>query len=225
MLKFEYNRDFNVESLGNSTPYNTSDQSFLSINKKGQEFGIISMNNYDNKFIHTFKPHNGKVNTLILNKYKLDQIIDVDSVKEIPLFKVEQSRNQFFIPMLIVLTIIIINLFYKGVMKDVKTVNKKLYTIKEDELFEVAINAGAKDCLTLDNIFEVITEKEDFYKVRTELEKKIDTLDYSSIEWRPHNYIELDKDQSNNAVEVLTSLEDLDDVQNIFTNVNIKNLQ
>ena len=37
--------------------------------------------------------------------------------------------------------------------------------IKEDELFEIAINAGAKDCLTLDNIFEVITEKEDFYKV------------------------------------------------------------
>ena len=37
--------------------------------------------------------------------------------------------------------------------------------IKEDEIFEIAINAGAKDCLTLYNIFEVITEKEDFYKV------------------------------------------------------------
>ena len=97
--------------------------------------------------------------------------------------------------------------------------------IKEDELFEIAINAGAKDCLTLDNMFEVITEKEDFYKVKIELEKKIDAFEYSSIEWRPLNYIELDKDQSNSAVEVLTSLEDLDDVQNIFTNANLKNLQ
>ena len=97
--------------------------------------------------------------------------------------------------------------------------------IKEDELFEIAINAGAKDCLTLDNIFEVITEKEDFYKVKLELEKKIDAFEYSSIEWRPLNYIELDKDQSNNVAEVLTSLEDLDDVQNIFTNANLKNLQ
>ena len=97
--------------------------------------------------------------------------------------------------------------------------------IKEDELFEIAINAGAKDCLTLDNIFEVITEKEDFYKVKIELEKKIDVFEYSSIEWRPLNYIELDKDQSNNVAEVLTSLEDLDDVQNIFTNANLKNLQ
>jgi len=97
--------------------------------------------------------------------------------------------------------------------------------IKEDELFEIAINAGAKDCLTLESIFEVITEKEDFYKVKIELEKKIDTFEYSSIEWRPLNYIELDKDQSNNVAEVLTTLEDLDDVQNIFTNANLKNLQ
>ena len=97
--------------------------------------------------------------------------------------------------------------------------------IKEDELFEIAINAGAKDCLTLESIFEVITEKEDFYKVKIELEKKIDAFEYSSIEWRPLNYIELDKDQSNNVAEVLTSLEDLDDVQNIFTNANLKNLQ
>ena len=135
MLKFEYNRDFNVEILGNSAPYNRIDQSFLSVNKKGEEFGIVSMNNYDNKFIHTFKPHNGKINTSILNKYKLDQIINIDSAEEIPLFKVEQSRNQFFIPMLIVLVIIIINLLYKGIKKDVKEVNKKLYTLEEDELF------------------------------------------------------------------------------------------
>ena len=50
-------------------------------------------------------------------------------------------------------------------------------------------------------------------------------MDYSSIEWRPHNYIELDKDQAIMTAEVLTSLEDLDDVQNIFTNANLKNLQ
>ncbi len=135
MLKFKYSRDFNVESLGNSAPFNRSNQSFLSVNNKGEEFGVVSINNYDNKFIHTFKPHNGKINISILNKYKLDQIIDVNSVKEIPLYKVEQSRNQFFIPMLIVLVIIIINLLYKGIKKDVKAVNKKLYTIEEDELF------------------------------------------------------------------------------------------
>jgi len=97
--------------------------------------------------------------------------------------------------------------------------------IKEEEIFEIAINAGAKDCVSLDEIFEVITEKEDFYKIKTELEKKIDTFNYSSIEWRPLNYIDLDQDQGEQIIEVLTALEELDDVQNIFSNANLKNLQ
>ena len=97
--------------------------------------------------------------------------------------------------------------------------------IKEEEIFEIAINASAKDCVSLDEIFEIITEKEDFYKIKTELEKKIDTFNYSSIEWRPLNYIDLDQDQGEQIIEVLTALEELDDVQNIFSNANLKNLQ
>ena len=97
--------------------------------------------------------------------------------------------------------------------------------IKEEEIFEIAINAGAKDCLSIDNIFEIITEKEDFYKIKTELEKKIEFFTYSSIEWRPSNYLKLNKEQSEQILEVLTALEELDDVQNIFTNANLKNLQ
>jgi len=97
--------------------------------------------------------------------------------------------------------------------------------IKEDEIFEIAINAGAKDCVSLDENYEIITKKEDFYKIKTELEKKIETFNYSSIEWRPLNYIDLDKNQSDQIIEVLTALEELDDVQNIFTNANLKNLQ
>ena len=96
--------------------------------------------------------------------------------------------------------------------------------IKEEEIFEIAINAGAKDCVSLDKTFEIITEKEDFYKIKTELEKKIETFNYSSIEWRPLNYIDLNKDQSQQIIEVLTSLEELDDVQNIFTNANLYNI-
>jgi YebC/PmpR family DNA-binding regulatory protein len=97
--------------------------------------------------------------------------------------------------------------------------------IKEEEIFEMAINAGAKDCIGLNKIFEIITEKENFYKIKTELEKKIETFNYSAIEWRPSNYLDLNKDQSDQIIEVLTTLEELDDVQNIFTNANLKNLQ
>ena len=48
--------------------------------------------------------------------------------------------------------------------------------IGEEEVFEAAINSGAKDCSTINGIHEIITEKEDFYKIKTELEKKIDEL-------------------------------------------------
>ena len=97
--------------------------------------------------------------------------------------------------------------------------------IQEDQIFEIAINAGAKDCSSLDNIFEITTEKEDFYKIKIELEKKVKSFTYSSIEWRPFNYIEVNKEQSDQIFEVLTALDELDDVQNIFTNANLKNLQ
>ena len=97
--------------------------------------------------------------------------------------------------------------------------------IKEEEIFEIAINAGAKDCLNLSNVFEIITEKEDFYKIKTELEKKIETFTYSAIEWRPINYVDITKEKSEHVIETLSALEELDDVQNIFTNANLKKIQ
>ena len=94
---------------------------------------------------------------------------------------------------------------------------------REDEMFEIATNSGAKDCFNLDNYHEIISEKEDFYKVKSEFEKKIDIFEYSGIEWRPINYINLKTEESKKIVEILESLEDLDDVQNIYTNANLEN--
>ena len=96
--------------------------------------------------------------------------------------------------------------------------------LKEEEIFELATNAGAQDCINLNNIFEIITQKEDFYKIKTELEKKIETFNYSSIEWRALNYINLDDEKSEQILDILSALEELDDVQNIFTNVKLTNL-
>ena len=95
--------------------------------------------------------------------------------------------------------------------------------ISEEEAFEIAIDSGAKDCVKKDSSHEIITAKEDFYKIKTELEKKIDTFVYSAIEWRPLNYLNLDNDQSKKMLEVLSALEELDDVQNIFTNASLEN--
>ena len=95
--------------------------------------------------------------------------------------------------------------------------------ISEEEVFEITINSGAKDCISIKDFYEIITKKEDFYKIKTELEKKIDNFAYSAIEWRASNYLKLNKEQSEKIIEVLSALEELDDVQNIFTNAILEN--
>ncbi len=102
-------------------------------------------------------------------------------------------------------------------------VDKK--TCSEEQIFEIAINSGAKDCVNLDNYYEVISEKEDFYKVKSEIEKKLDNFEYFGVEWRPLSYLNLVKEQNEKIVEVLEALEELDDVQNVYTNVNLGNIQ
>ena len=52
----------------------------------------------------------------------------------------------------------------------------------------MAINFGAKDCFNLENCHEIITEKEDFYKVKSEFEKNLIDFIYSGIEWRPVSF-------------------------------------
>ncbi len=95
--------------------------------------------------------------------------------------------------------------------------------ISEEEAFEIAISSGAKDCTKINGFHEIITEKADFYKIKTLLEKKIENFAYSAIEWRALNFLNLDKEQSKKMLEVLNALEELDDVQNIFTNAKLEN--
>ena len=94
----------------------------------------------------------------------------------------------------------------------------------EEEVFEIATTSGAKDCINLKKYHEIISEKEDFYKVKSEFEKKLYNIDYSGIEWRPLNYLSLNKEQNEKIINTLESLE-LDDVQNIYTNVNLSEIK
>tara|TARA_X000001036_G_scaffold375392_1_gene364217 strand:- start:357 stop:1088 length:732 start_codon:yes stop_codon:yes gene_type:complete len=112
------------------------------------------------------------------------------------------------------------HLFYNcGVLH----IDKKICS--DEEIFEMATNSESEDCFNLENYHEVITKKEDFYKVKSKFEKKIDSFLYSGIEWRPNSYIDLDKEQSQKIVVTLESLEELDDVQNIYTNANLEKIK
>ena len=74
----------------------------------------------------------------------------------------------------------------------------------------------AKDCISYKNFHEIITNKEDFYKIKTEAEKLTKNFIYSDIEWRPKTVISLkEREEMENMLELL---EDNEDVQKIFHN-------
>ena len=95
--------------------------------------------------------------------------------------------------------------------------------ISDNEILEFAINGGAEDCQSGDQFHEVITTKDNFYKVKLEIEKKIQDFISSGIEWMPINKIFLDKEKTKSVLDFLETLENDDDVQRVYANLEIDN--
>ena len=95
--------------------------------------------------------------------------------------------------------------------------------ISDNNVLELAINGGAEDCLSDGPYHEVITRKENFYKVKIEIEKKIQEFISSGIEWLPINKISLSKEKVKSVLDFLEKLEDDDDVQHVYANLKIDN--
>ncbi|MDC0855637.1 YebC/PmpR family DNA-binding transcriptional regulator, partial [Candidatus Pelagibacter sp.] len=55
------------------------------------------------------------------------------------------------------------------------------------------------------------------------LEEKIKNFISTEIEWVPLNSVDVDKDKSEAAIEFLETLENDDDVQNVYSNINFSN--
>ena len=92
--------------------------------------------------------------------------------------------------------------------------------ISEEKALELALNAGADDCISHKSEFhEIHCPKEEIYKVKKILEKDIDLFISTGIEWIPIVFIELNKIEKDDILSFLENLEDDDDVQNVFSNV------
>ena len=93
--------------------------------------------------------------------------------------------------------------------------------ISDNDMLELAINCGAEDCSYNNSFHEVITLKENFYKVKTEIEKKIQEFISSGIEWLPTNKILLDEEKTKSVLNLLEILEEDDDVQYVYANLEV----
>jgi len=95
--------------------------------------------------------------------------------------------------------------------------------ISDNDILELAIQGGAEDCSSDGLSHEIITKKDSFYKVKVEIEKKINEFISSGIEWLPINKILLDKEKTKSVLTFLDTLENDDDVQHVYTNLEIDN--
>ena len=90
--------------------------------------------------------------------------------------------------------------------------------ISDEDIFELAINAGANECKSNNDFHEVQCPSNDIYIVKKELEIKIKNFIYTGIEWIPLNNIEIPKDKKDELINFFERLEENDDVQNIYSN-------
>ena len=93
--------------------------------------------------------------------------------------------------------------------------------ISDNNILELAINGGAEDCSSNGPHHEVITTKDNFYKVKLEIEKKIKEFISTGIEWLPINKISLNSEKTKSVINFLEALEDDDDVQQVYANLEI----
>ena len=94
--------------------------------------------------------------------------------------------------------------------------------ISEENILELAIDAGADECISNNDFYEIHCPMNELYNVKKKLEKIIFNFISTEIEWIPLNSVDINNEKKDEVIGFLDSLEDDDDVQNVFSNVNLE---
>jgi YebC/PmpR family DNA-binding regulatory protein len=103
---------------------------------------------------------------------------------------------------------------------------KGLITVKaevksEDELMELAIDAGADDLQTVDEHYEITTAVENFEAVRKALEDAGVAMELAEITRIPQNTVSIDEKKGKALLKLMDILDDHDDIQKAYSNFDI----
>lgn len=93
--------------------------------------------------------------------------------------------------------------------------------LEEDTVMEYALEAGADDCIAQDDVFEIRTTPSAFSDVRKYLESKNLEFLEAEVMMIPNDKITLNESQTQTFEKMLDALEDLDDVQEVYHNVDL----
>ena len=102
--------------------------------------------------------------------------------------------------------------------KGVIVIEKETCPIDEEELMMLALDAGAEDFETSDEVYEITTEPSNFTEVSDKLQEQgIEFLE-ASVQQVPSTTVKLDEQAAEKMQRLIDNLEDLDDVMNVYHN-------
>ncbi len=93
--------------------------------------------------------------------------------------------------------------------------------IEEDELLQVAIEAGADDMQPTDDYYEITTGIENFEKVKQALTENNIPVDSAELQMEPNSIVPIEGKDAEQVLKLIEALDDHDDVQNVYTNFEI----
>ena len=102
--------------------------------------------------------------------------------------------------------------------KGVIVIEKEGCPISEDDLMMLAVEAGAEDFSSEEEVYEITTAPSDFTQVTEELSKNNLTFLEAGVQMVPNNYVALDEAGAEKMQRLIDNLEDLDDVLEVFHN-------
>lgn len=91
--------------------------------------------------------------------------------------------------------------------------------VSEDDMMMHVIDSGALDLNIEDEYFEIITSPEEFDEVRTYFEDKKIEIANANVDLIPTNYVNIPEDKINTFRKMIDTLEDNDDIQEVYHNV------
>ena len=94
--------------------------------------------------------------------------------------------------------------------------------VSEEEIFEKAVEAGAEDIQTGEEIHQIYTSPEELYDVKEKLEKLGVPVEKAQITWIPVSTVAVnDPETARKVLRLIDALDDLEDVQQVIANFEI----
>jgi YebC/PmpR family DNA-binding regulatory protein len=91
----------------------------------------------------------------------------------------------------------------------------------EEKLFDIAIEAGASDLVTEDDVFAITTPPDAFDAVQQALESESVPTVHAELTMIPQSTVKLDESKASSMLKLMEELEDHDDIQNVYANFDI----